>query len=190
MTKRLFATLAISALCFAGTARAADDYKLDPIHSMALFQINHAGASNPFGVFHAVTGEVMLDDAGGVTGVSVEVPVEKLDMGNEHWEKHIESGDFLDAKQFPTITFKSTDVKPGGGDSYSVNGDLMLHGVTKSINVTVTKIGSGTGPDGKTRTGFSTEFKINRNDYGVTYLSGKGVGDDVKLMVNMEGIKQ
>ncbi len=162
---------------------------LDPVHSMVVFQINHAGASNPFGVFHALAGTVTV--AGdGTPSLDLSLPVDKLDMGNAAWEKHIKSPDFFNEAQFPTVTFKSTSAKKAGDDLYEVMGELTLHGVTKPVTISLAQTGVGKGMKGETRVGYSTTFTVKRADYGVSYLEGKGVGSDVTLMVNVEGVSQ
>jgi polyisoprenoid-binding protein YceI len=189
MLKNRLVAFAALLLATAGTASlslAADSYKLDSVHSDVVFTIHHL-VSNPYGMFHGPEGTVTVD--GDVPAFDVSVPVAKLDTGNPKWEQDIKGASWFDLKQFPTITFKSTSVKKTGDDTYDVTGDLTLHGVTKSITVTLTKTGEGQGMQGETRIGYSTTFKVKRSDYGMTTFLGP-VGDDVTLMVNIEAIKQ
>ena len=171
----------------AAAAAPAGTLNLDPVHSMIVFQINHMGASNPFGVFHGLSGTVAVG-GDGTPSLDLSVPADKVDMGNDAWEKHIKSPDFFNVAQFPTLTFKSTSAKKAGDDAYEVTGDLTLHGVTKPVTISLTQTGVGKGMKGETRVGYSTTFTIKRAEYGVSYLEGKGVGSDVTLMVNVEGI--
>jgi polyisoprenoid-binding protein YceI len=195
MTKTRLASLAALFLATAGSASlslAADTYKLDPVHSGVVFTIHHL-VSNPFGIFHAPEGTVI--DDGGVPALDISVPVDKLDMGNDKWEKDIKAASWFDVKQFPNITFKTTAVKKLGknattGDfDFEATGDLTLHGVTKSVTVTLSKTGEGKGMQGETRIGYSCTFKVKRSDYGMTTYVGP-IGDEVTLMVNVEAIKQ
>jgi polyisoprenoid-binding protein YceI len=185
----------LSALVLAGSASlgfAADSYKLDPVHSGVVFSIRHI-VSRPFGIFHGPEGTVEVD--GGVPKLDVTVAVDKLDMGNDTWEKDIKAASWFDAKQFPTITFKTTDVKKLGEDpksheyKFEATGDLTLHGVTKSITVELTRVGEGKGMKGETRIGYESRFEIKRSDYGMTTAVGP-IGDEVTLMVNIEAVKQ
>ncbi len=189
--KTRIASLAAFLLATVGSISlaSADSYKVDPVHSMVIFTISHLGVSNPFGVFHAPEGTVAQADADSAPSLDISLPVDKLDMGNEMWEKDIKAASWFDVKQFPTITFKTTSVKKTGDNVYEATGDLTLHGVTKSITVTLTKTGEGKGMKGETRIGYSTTFKINRSDYGMTTYKGP-IGDEVTLMVNVEAIKQ
>jgi polyisoprenoid-binding protein YceI len=110
-------------------------------------------------------------------------------MGNAKWESDIKAASWFDVKQFPNITFKTTSVKKTGDDTYEATGDLTLHGVTKSVTVTLTKTGEGKGMQGETRIGYNCTFKVKRSDYGMTTYVGP-IGDEVTLMVNIEAIKQ
>jgi polyisoprenoid-binding protein YceI len=118
----------------------------------------------------------------------VTVKVDKLDTANAKRDQHLKSSDFFNAKQFPDIEFKSTGVKSTGDKTFDVTGDLTLHGVTKSITVPMTFVGAATTPMGA-RAGFDATFTIKRSDYGMNFMPGM-VGDDVTLMINLEGVKQ
>jgi polyisoprenoid-binding protein YceI len=187
--KTRIASLAAFLLASAGVVSlaSADSFKLDSVHSMVVFQISHFGISNPYGIFHAPSGTVTTD-ADGTPALDISLPVEKVDMGNPKWESDIKAASWFDVKQFPTITFKTTSVKKTADNTYEATGDLTLHGVTKSISVTLTKTGEGKTPMGGTGIGYSTTFKINRSDYGMTTYKGP-VGDEVTLMVNIEADK-
>jgi len=194
MTKTRLASIAALFLATAGTASlsfAADTYKLDPVHSGVVFTIHHL-VSNPFGVFHAPEGTITVD--GGVPALDISVPVDKIDMGNKKWEDDIKAASWFDAKQFPTITFKTTAVKKTGEEgktgeyNFDATGDLTLHGVTKSVTVTLTRTGEGKGMKGETLIGYTCTFKVKRSDYGMTTYVGP-IGDEVTLMVNIEAVK-
>ena len=59
--------------------------------------------------------------------------------------------------------------------------------MTKSITVPMKRLGVGKGMQGETRIGYETEFKVSRKDFGITKYEGP-VGDEVTLMVNIEGV--
>ena len=136
MKKTLIASIAAAVFATAGWASLslADSYKLDSVHSMVVFQINHFHISNPFGIFHAPEGTVTTD-GDTLSALDISLPVDKLDMGYEKWADDIKSASWFDVKQFPTITFKTNSVKKTGDDTYEATGDLTLHGVTKTVTV-------------------------------------------------------
>ena len=179
---------ALSAVVGLAPVASALSANLDPVHSMIVFRIGHSMASAPFGVFHGIEGTVTADSAIATpTAVSVTAHLAKLDMGNADWEKHIKSGDFFDAAKYPDVTFKSTQLKATGDDTFDATGTLTMHGVTKTVTVKMQRLGVGKGMKGETRIGYSTEFKVSRKDFGITAYEGP-VGDEVTLMVNLEGV--
>jgi polyisoprenoid-binding protein YceI len=114
--------------------------------------------------------------------------VESIDSRNPKRDQHLKSPDFFNAKQFPTLSFKSRKVE-GSGDVYQVSGDFTLHGVTKPITVEFKKGAEGKGMEGEIRSGGETRFKIKRSDYGMSFMQG-ALGDEVNIILSLEGVKQ
>src|SRR5438067_9954142 len=134
---------------FVLSANAAETFKLDPVHSFVLFSVQHLGIANTYGRFNDISGTVVFDrDSPSKSSVELSVPVESLDTHNSIRERSLKSPDFFDAKQFPTMTFKSTKVE-GSGETLKVSGDLTIHGVTKPLTVDFKKGGEGKGVFGE-----------------------------------------
>lgn len=171
-------------------------WNLDPAHSAAEFKVKHMMISNVKGSFRALSGVLNLDEAD-VTGSSVEafLPVATLSTGDEQRDGHLKSADFFDAEKFPTITFKSNEVKRTGEGEYAVTGDLTLRGVTKPVTFAVEGPSApGKDPWGNLRIGLSATTRINRKDFGLTWNSaleagGVLVGDEVGLTLDVQFIK-
>jgi polyisoprenoid-binding protein YceI len=171
------------------TAYGADTFKIDPVHSSVIFSVKHLGVTDFYGDFREISGTVAFDAADPAkSSVDLTVPVEKIDTRNEKRDQHLKSPDFFNAKQFPTLTFKSTKVE-GAGDTYSVTGDLTIHGVTKPVTVQFKKGAETKGQQGETRSGGEAKFTIKRSDYGMTFMNGP-LGDDVNIILSLEGTKQ
>ena len=182
--------LILALLCSFGlNAFGADTFKIDPVHSSVVFSIKHLGVTDFYGDFKDISGTVTFDGADpSKSSVELSVPVESLDTRNEKRDQHLKSPDFFNAKQFPTLTFKSNKVE-GSGDVYKVAGDLTLHGVTKPVTVEFKKGAEGKGQKGEIRGGGETRFTIKRSDYGMTFMAGP-LGDDVNIVLSLEGVKQ
>lgn len=173
----------------ANSATAADNYKVDPVHTTAIFKITHFNVAPFYGRFNVVTGTFSLDDSDASKSTfEFEVNVDKVDTGNEKRDNHLRGPDFFNTKQFPTAKFKSTSVKPGEGNTLEVTGDLTLHGVTKPVTAKVEKTGQGNTPAGQ-RAGLATTFTIKRTDFGMSFML-QGLGDEITLMFGIEGVKQ
>ena len=166
------------------SALPADTYKVDPVHSFALFRIRHMNAGNVWGRFNEPAGGFTLDQADpSKASFSVELKLAKLDTANARRDSDLQGPDWFNARQFPTITFKSTAVKKGEGNNLEVTGDLTIHGVTKSVVVAV----EVTGVTGQ-RAGIEGTLSIKRSDFGMKAMPN-GAGDEVKLVVALEGVK-
>jgi len=177
--------LVVGSFLLAGSVRA-DEYKIDPVHSAVIYKIMHFNVGNAYGRFNEPTGSVTVDN-GAPTAFTFEVKTDKVDTGNPKRDAHLKSPDFFDAKQFPTISFKSKSVK-ADGDKYEVAGDLTMHGVTKEITLTLNKVSEkDTGKMGF-RTGWTTETTLKRSDYGMSGMVGP-LGDDVTIIISLEAAK-
>ena len=170
-------------------ANAADTFKVDPVHSFVLFSVQHLGIANTYGRFNDITGTVVFDkDNPSKSSVELSVPVESLDTHNSLRERSLKSPDFFDARTFPTMTFKSTQVE-GSGETLKVSGDLTIRGVTKPLTVDFKKGGEGKGVFGEMRGGGETRFTIKRSDFGMNFQQG-AVGDEVSIILSLEGVKK
>ncbi len=191
-------TLRLSTLILAvglslGSARSAfagERYTIDPVHSRVTFRIKHFGASYFYGQFFDVSGSFVVDEkAPQKSSVDVVVKVDSLDTHDAKRDGHLKSPDFFNAKAFPVITFKGKKVTKVDGDKVRVSGDLMLHGVTRPVTVTLTHVGAGKDPWGGYRSGYEGTFTIKRSDFGMKYML-EGIGDEVTLTVSIEGIRK
>lgn len=184
---KLLLIILLSALALTG--RAADTYKVDPVHSSLLFGIMHLGITNVYGRFNDVSGEMVFDkEDPSKSSINLAVKVESIDTHEPKRDQHLKSPDFFNVKQFPTMTFKSTKVE-ANGDDYKITGDFTLRGVTKPITVDFKKGAEAKGMQGEIRTGGEARFMIKRSDFGMNFMP-EAVGDEVKILVSLEGIKQ
>lgn len=184
----LFVAILLCALS-ADRAIAADSYDVDPGHSYVVFRIGHLGVSNNWGRFDSPTGKIVIDDADpSKSSVEVEVKTQAVDTGNKKRDDHLRSPDFFNAKQFPTIGFKSDSIKKLTDGKYEVSGKLTLHGQTRPLTVTLDRVGAADTQMGS-RAGFDTNFTIKRSDFGMDKMVGP-VGDEVTLWISLEGVKK
>jgi len=91
----------------------------------------------------------------------------------------LRSDDFFDVEKYPTLSFRSTKITSTGKDSYDVQGDLIIHGVTKRITVPVQTIGVRAMPGTGDFAGFETTFNIDRRYFGV--LGSRGSGNTLAI---------
>ena len=189
MRKNLVATaLAACALTGIGMVAAGDDYTIDPVHSSVSFQISHLDLSYVHGRFNQFSGEISLDTADpSKSSFKMTIKPESVDTNNTGRDGHLRGPDFFNTKQYPNMEFVSTSVTPSAG-GYEVAGDLTFHGETKPVKF-VLKGGKTAEFKGQKRTGFYTEFKIKRSEFGITKFQGM-LGDDVYVDVGFEAVKK
>jgi polyisoprenoid-binding protein YceI len=186
----ILATAAVLIGGLAAVATAAETYNVDPVHSAVIFRIKHGNVSYSYGRFNGPQGTFVFDDHEPANcSFDIKVRTKDVDTNNVERDKHLRSDVFFDVKQFPYITFKSTQVAKAGEDTYNVAGDMTFHGVTKPITVEVQRTGAGPDPWGAYRSGFETVFTIKRSDFGMDAMLDS-LGDEVRLIVSIEGIRQ
>lgn len=176
--------LLLTTAVIASTSTFAADYQIDPAHSAVTFEVGHLGVSRTLGRFNEFEGSFTYGEDGKSGSASLTIQAASVDTNHEARDKHLRSPDFLDVKQFPTLTFKSTSF-----DGKELKGDLTIHGVTKPVSFEVEKVGEGKDPWGGYRAGFEASTTIKRSDFGVSYFI-PGVTDETELDIFVEGIRQ
>lgn len=171
-------------------------WKLDPAHSVAEFKVKHMMISNVKGSFTGLSGTLTLDETDYTHSTAeASIDVASVKTGDAQRDGHLKSPDFFDADQFPTITFKSTNIDAKGGADYEVTGDFTLHGVTKPVVFAVEDVSEPSkDPWGNQRIGLSASTKINRKDFGLAWNSaletgGLLVGEEVTISLEVQFIK-
>ncbi|HEU5092970.1 MAG TPA: YceI family protein [Nitrospira sp.] len=171
-------------------------WNIDPVHTTAEFKVRHMMITNVKGQFSGVTGVLTLDEQD-VTKSRVETSIEAASINTREADRdtHLKSADFLDVEKFPTLTFASTRITRTGEGELDVEGDLMIHGVTRKVVFAVEgPTAPGKDPWGNTRIGWTATTKINRKDFGLTWnaaleTGGILVGDEVTLTLDVEAVK-
>ena len=182
----------IAALVVGSPGRAADIYTVDPAHTRVGFSVRHLGISNVKGKFNEFTGSLVLEgDA--LREASATIQVASVDTGVAQRDDHLRTADFFDATNYPTIVFKTKQVKKSG-EGFAMAGDFTMRGVTRELRVPVTVSKPIKDPWGKTRVGLEAKAKLNRKDYGIPYnqlleTGVAAVGEEVELEINAEAVK-
>jgi polyisoprenoid-binding protein YceI len=166
-------------------------YAVDPYHTQVTFGVSHMGFSHFRGRFNAASGTLTLDPKKpGSSTFDVQVAVNSVDTPVEKLTGELKDEPWLDAKKYPQITFKATNVTVTGPGEAKVTGDFTLHGVTKPLTLHAKLIGGGMNPlTKKYNVGFELSGKIQRSDFGVkTYVPL--IGDEVDVTISAAFEKQ
>ncbi len=169
-------------------------WELDPENSSAEFVCKHV-FSKVRGMFAQPSGTVFLDDATPANSkINATIHVSSITTGVEERDTHLKGPEFFDAAKYPTITFASTGVSRSSATSYSVTGNLTMHGVSRPVTLAV----SASPPfnhAGGIRRGIEATTTVNRKDFGLRWeFPGEGpgvvVGDNVRITINAELVLQ
>ncbi len=189
-SKLLFAAIFTS--FFASQLASAEPvkYQLESNHAFVVWSASHFGFSDQMGKFPEIAGEIIFDEKKmSESSVDVTIKIDSLVTGSEKFDAHLKSADFFDVKKFPTAKFVSKKVTATGKNKAKVEGELTLHGVTKTVilEVKINKKGTSLVTQKET-VGFSATAQIKRSEFGIDYAA-PGISDEVKLKIEVEANK-
>jgi polyisoprenoid-binding protein YceI len=174
----------------------ATKWVLDPMHSEVQFKVKHLVISTVSGFFKSFEGELDTENDDFTDAkISFSLDINSIDTNQSQRDEHLKSAEFFDAEKYPKISFKSTSFIKSGDDEYKLAGDLTVKDVTKPVTLDVEFGGSADDFYGNTKAGFEISGKINRKEFGLTWdgVTEAGsivVGEDIKLLINVQFAKQ
>ena len=183
-------TLLAGFFLLCGSALAADQYKIDPVHSNVGFAVKHMVVNTVHGRFNDWSGDIVYDDKDPAkSSVNVTIKTASINTENGDRDTHLKSPDFLDVQKFPEITFQSKSVEKQG-DGLVAHGVLTIRGVSKNVDLPF-KINGPIKVGDSNLLGAEASLTINRQDYGVAWSKSLAPGElvvanDVKIDINVE----
>ena len=183
-------TLLAGLLLLCGSAMAADQYKIDPVHSNVGFAVKHMVVNTVHGRFNDWSGEIIYDDKDPAkSSVNVTIKTASINTENSDRDTHLKSPDFLDVQKFPEISFQSKSVDKQS-DGFVAHGVLTIRGVSKNVDFPF-KINGPIKVGDSNLLGAEASLTINRQDYGVAWSKSLAPGElvvanDVKIDINVE----
>ena len=173
---------------------APGTWTIDLSHSSANFKVKHLGLGRTRGRFTQFEGTVEVAEDPTQSTVAVTIDAASVDTHDDGRDEHLRSADFFDVAAHPQLTFRSTGIQ-GGGDSWQLDGELTIAGVTKPVRLDVDYEGVTTDPWGGTRAGFTATTKVNREEFGLTWnaaleAGGFLVGKNVEIELEVELVRQ
>lgn len=181
---------------WASTAIAQEQWNVASGRSSVNFKVKHLIFSQVEGKFRTFEGRLVTPNHD-LSGAQLDavVRIDSIYTGNQDRDKHLYSQDFFAAEKFPEMTFKSTSiVKTNRENIYTIQGELTIRGVTKSVELTAKYAGVKTLANGTTRMELTATGSVNRFDYGLKWNelmeTGKAiVGENVDISFNASFIK-
>ncbi|MDI3420023.1 YceI family protein [Streptomyces luteolus] len=163
----------------------AGTWEFDPLHSAVGFTIRHLGIAKVRGRFNQLDASLVVGEDLGSSSVSATVALDSVDTGNADRDAHVRASDLLDVAKRPTMTFRSTRIE-GGGEDWTLAGDLTIGDVTRPISFAVEFGGLVESPiDGGTHAGFEATGELRRSEYGLDFAPGL-LGEVVKINLDVQ----
>ena len=169
-------------------------WNIDPAHSSVEFQVKHLGIATVKGLFSEFEGTLEVGADGIPTKAYGSVKVDSVDTREEQRDAHLRSPDFFDAASHPELTFAATAIEPVDEDTFTVTGDLTIHGVTQQVTFDAELQGVEQDPWGNERFAVEVTGQIKRSDFGMTFNQALGSGnmlvsDKVKINLDISAVK-
>ncbi len=169
---------------------AARDYRIDPVHTRIVFAVEHFGFARSLGTLSGPTGSLRFDpDDWSSAEVDVQIPIERLDLGDADWNARMLKRDFFDAGRHPTARFQSMRVELIDASSARIVGTLTLRGETREVVLQARLNRLARNPLTLRRTaGFSATASFSRSDFGMRGWAS-AIGDRVELTIEVEATR-
>jgi len=193
--KALFILLLTALFSFSGL-QAGDIWKIDPTHSNVNFTVSHLVISEVDGKFNVYNGSIETEtDDFSDAQISFDIDASSVDTDNERRDGHLNSEDFFYTEKYPLIKFSSSRFTKVDANSYLLEGELTMRGVTKKVTLDVKYGGTAIDGYGNTKAGFIVNGILNRMDYGIAWNAKTEhgtwtVGEDVAITVKLQFVKQ
>jgi len=167
----------------------AGTWAVDPSHSEVGFTVRHL-MSKVRGQFTSFEGQLVTDGTPSGIEATASIDLNSVDTRDEQRDAHLRSKDFFGTDEHGPMTFRSLAF-----DGDSAKGELTIKGVTRTVELDVEILGTGTDPWGGTRVGIEATTEINRKDFGVDFnipLDGGKllIGDKVAIALSVQAVLQ
>ena len=191
MRKSLLALAAIAAVSVGSAQAESASYVVEPTHTFATFEISHFGASVNRGRFDKKEGTVQIDRAAKTGKVELTIDMTSINTGTAAFDKHLQSADLFDAATYPTAKFVGDKFSFNGDKVTEVAGTLTLLGKTNPVVLKANQFACYMSPMVKREVcGGDFEATIDRTQWGMNYGVIWGFPKNVRLVIQVEAIKQ
>ena len=140
------------------------------------------------GRFNEMSGSYSHSDDFSSVELSVTVNAASVDTNHGKRDEHLRSPDFFDARQYPELTFVSTNYD-GNAEGGTLTGDLTMMGVTQPVQFDVVIEGEGDDPWGNYRQGLTASTRLDRTAFGMNYGT-PGIPAEFDVTVYIEGVRK
>lgn len=181
----------LAALLAAAGLAHANTYSIDPTHTFVTFEASHFGTSTLRGRFDRKEGSVSFDKAAKTGKADITIDLASVSTGVAPLDTHLKSKDFFNAAETPTAKFVGETFSFSGEKVTEIAGSLTLLGKTLPVTLKATNFNCYTNPLFKREVcGGDFETTIARSQWGMNYGLNFGLPDSIRLLVQVEAVKQ
>lgn len=145
------------------------EWEIDPAHTNVSFITNYLMLAKVRGGFRDFAGTFHVGEVPQDSWVEITIDAASIDTGLPVRDDHLRSPDFLDVRNHPQLSFRSTRLERQEGSSFNLTGDLTIRGVTRPVTLDLHYLGAAKDPCGNLKTAFEARAQINREDFGLTW---------------------
>jgi polyisoprenoid-binding protein YceI len=186
----VYTGIALLALAGASAFAAPVTYAVDASHTKVWWETRHFGTSTQRGRFDDVEGSIVIDREGGRGEVSISIATASVSSGVPALDKILKSSSFLAADAYPSAYFVASRLRLDGERLTGLRGEFTLRGVSRPLELRSTRFTCRRDAVVQREVcGGDFEAEILRSDYGSTF-GLPFVGDKVRLLIAIEGIRQ
>ncbi|MGH2752178.1 MAG: YceI family protein [Actinomycetota bacterium] len=171
------------------TLPQAGTWVIDPAHSSIEAVARHMMITKVRGRFEEFSGTIHVDEDPTKSWAEASIKAASINTNSPDRDAHLRSPDFLNADEFPELTFKATKLSHSRGDRFEAAGDLTVRGESHPVTLAVEFHGIATDPFGNTKALFTASTKIEREQWGMNWnqaLEAGGVLVSKSLDVDIE----
>lgn len=185
-------SIAAAASLLAATSQVqAASYAIDPTHTFVTFEIGHFGTTTNRGRFDKKEGKIEFDRAGKNGKIDIAIDTTSINTGTPAFNTHLQSPDLFDAAKYPTIKFVADKLNFSGDKIADVTGTLTLLGKSNPVTLKAKSFNCYDSPMLKREVcGGDFETTIDRTQFGMNYGVDWGFPKDVRLVIQVEAVKQ
>ncbi|HEX6703165.1 MAG TPA: YceI family protein [Albitalea sp.] len=186
-------SLILATLCAAAGVAGAQGvtYQVDPSHTFVTFEANHFNTSTLRGRFDRKDGTVVIDRQARTGRAEITFDTASVSTGVGPLDKHLRGKDFLDVERWPEARFTSERFTFEGDKVSAVAGNLTLLGKTLPVTLKATHFNCYQNVLLKREVcGGDFETAILRSQWGMTYGFDYGLPDRIRLLIQIEAVRQ
>jgi polyisoprenoid-binding protein YceI len=184
--------IAAAVFAVAGIAQAqAATYNIDPTHTFVTFEAKHFNTSTLRGRFDKKEGSVNFDRAAKSGSADITIDATSVSTGVAPLDTHLKSKDFFNAGVTPSVKFVGDKFSFNGDKVSAVSGNLTMLGKTLPVTLTATNFNCYENPMLKREVcGGDFETTLTRSQWGMNYGLSFGIPDNIRLLIQIEAVKQ